>query len=82
MPWIFVGSRIHDGLFDAQVEGNIVTTYHDPATIIDNPLDSGGDDTVYGVNSRLVPRVGTPVTLTLRPAGPPPGTERRQEKQP
>jgi hypothetical protein len=55
-----------NGYFEAQVEGNIVTTYHDPATILDNPSDGGGDDTVYGVNSALVPRVGTPVTLTLR----------------
>ena len=81
-PWVFVGSRIHDGVFDAQVEGNIVTTYHDPATIIDNPLDGGADDTVYVVNTALVPPVGTPVTLTLRPAGPPPEASRRQEKQP
>jgi hypothetical protein len=70
-PWVFVGSRIVGGYFEAQVEGNVVTTYHDPATIIDNPLQGGGDDTVYAANPGVVPRVGTAVTLTFTCIGPP-----------
>lgn len=81
-PWVFVGSRVANGQFEAQVDGNIITTYHDPATIIDNPLEGGGDDTVYGVNSALVPRVGTPVTLTVRALSPPRSQPGRQEKKP
>jgi hypothetical protein len=80
--WVFVGSRVANGQFEAQVDGNIITTYHDPATIIDNPLEGGGDDTVYGVNSALVPKVGTPVTLTVRALSPPRSQPGRQEKKP
>jgi len=81
-PWVFVGSRIANGQFEAQVDGNIITTYHDPATIIDNPLEGGGNDTVYGVNSALVPSVGTPVTLTVRALSLPRSKSERQEKKP
>jgi hypothetical protein len=49
-PWIFVGSRIRDGMFEAQLEGNIVTTFHDPATVI------------------KLPRIDSPVTITMHPA--------------
>lgn len=68
-PWIFVGSRIVGGQFQAQIFGNLITTYHDPDTILDNPLPGGADDTVYSVRSGVCPRVGTEVTVVLRPAG-------------
>jgi hypothetical protein len=64
--WVFTGSLIHDGNFMAQIEQSIVTTYHDPMTIIDNPLSGGGDDTIYFVNKEVVPPVGTPVTVIIK----------------
>jgi hypothetical protein len=64
--WVFSGSLIVDGRFAAGIEQSIVTTYHDPMTILDNPLPSGGDDTVYYVNSSVVPAVGHPVVLIFR----------------
>lgn len=64
--WVFTGSLIQNGIFLAQVEQSLVTTFHDPATIIDNPLPAGGDDTLYYANKKVVPPVGTPVTMVIK----------------
>lgn len=66
--WVFTGSRFVDGQFAAQMTRTLITTYHDPYTILDNPLPTGADDTVYEVNSRVTPPVGTTVTLVIVPA--------------
>lgn len=63
--WVFTGSKVVDGNFMAAMEQSIVTTYHDPFTIIDNPLPEGGDDTVYYVNGKVVPPVDTPVEVVF-----------------
>ena len=64
--WIFSGSRIVNGTFMADMEGSLVTTYHDPFTIIDNPLPSGSNDELYVVNEKLVPPKDTPVEIILK----------------
>ena len=64
--WVFVGSKIVDGRFMAQVEQSLITTFHDPYTILDNPLSTGGDDTLYIVNKEVVPVRETPVRMTLK----------------
>lgn len=65
-PWVFVGSIMSDGKFMADVEKSLITTYHDPLTILDNPLTTGGDDTLYRVNEDLVPAKGTPVEVRIK----------------
>lgn len=64
--WVYVGSVLTADGFMAQREGQIVTTFHDPFTLIDNPLPDGGDDTVYVVHTKVVPAVGTPVTVVFK----------------
>lgn len=64
--WVFVGSKIVSGRFMAQIEQSLITTYHDPFTILDNPLPAGGDDTLYVVNEQVVPEPGTPVRVILK----------------
>ncbi|MDA0837685.1 MAG: YdjY domain-containing protein [Planctomycetota bacterium] len=70
-PWIFVGSKFLNDpdtgkpIFMAQLEGNIIATYHDPYAIFDHPLDTGADDTFYHTNEKLVPQVGTPIKLII-----------------
>jgi hypothetical protein len=64
--WIFSGSRIVNDAYMADVEGSIITTYHDPFTILDNPLPGGGNDELYVVNQNLVPPKGTPVEVTIK----------------
>lgn len=63
--WIFSGSKILDGRFMADIEQSLITTYHDPFTIIDNPLETGADDTLYEVNKMLVPPKGTKATIII-----------------
>lgn len=65
-PWVYVGSVLTPDGFMAQREGQIVTTFHDPFALIDNPLPGGGDDTVYVVHTKAVPPVGTPVTVVFK----------------
>jgi len=65
--WIFSGSKILNGTFMADVEESIITTYHDPFTIIDNPLSTGNDDTLYIVNSQIVPPKGTKAIIVIKP---------------
>jgi hypothetical protein len=66
-PWVFAGSKMYEGKYMADVEKSLITTYHDPFTILDNPLSTGRDDETYKVNDLLVPPKGTPVTITIKP---------------
>jgi hypothetical protein len=64
--WIFIGSQIIDGKFMAQMEQSIAATFHDPSAILDHPLTTGADDTLYHVNTSVVPARGTPVVFTVK----------------
>ena len=66
-PWVFTGSKIYKGRFMAEIDESLITTYHDPYTIIDNPLPEGGDDTIYCVNEKVVPPKGTKILMTIKP---------------
>ena len=63
--WIFLGSNFIDDRFMADMEESIITTYHDPFSIIDNPLETGSDDTLYEVNSTIVPKKGTKAKIII-----------------
>lgn len=65
-PWVFVGSKLLQGQFMADAEKSLITTYHDPFTILDNPLPSGSDDELYKVNWNIVPPKGTPVEVVIK----------------
>ena len=64
--WVFAGSKVVEGKYMADIEKSIITTYHDPFTIIDNPLALGGDDELYRVNEKITPAKGTPVEVIIR----------------
>jgi hypothetical protein len=74
-PWTFTGLRVGRDKALARPtrpspagewEGSLIASFRDPDAMFNNPLPEGANDTVYKVNERLVPPVGTPVTLTLR----------------
>ena len=48
--WVFVGSSIIDGAFQADVGGNIVLVYTGADTILDIPGKGGDDDTIFVAN--------------------------------
>jgi hypothetical protein len=71
--WVFVGSRfVRDEVsgkevYAAALTGAVITTYHDPTTVLDNPASTGEDDTLFVANQVLVPPVGTPVEVIVEP---------------
>jgi hypothetical protein len=67
ISWIFSGLNSPEPRL-AAAEGSLIASYRDPKAVLNNPLPTGADDTVYKANERLVPPVGTSVTVTLRPA--------------
>jgi hypothetical protein len=68
VAWVFTGaSPPGDGPFRAE-QRSVVATYTDADSVLNNPLPTAGDDTVYKANERLIPVVGTRMTLVLRPA--------------
>lgn len=69
-PWVFSGSAVDGKGFVADRELSLIATFRDPAAIVNNVLPSGAHDTVYKVNERIVPPLGTPVTVTVSRRGP------------
>ncbi|MGA1840578.1 MAG: YdjY domain-containing protein [bacterium] len=66
--WVFTGSKIIDGQFMADMDGSIIATFRDPLAIINNPLPTGADDTVYVSNEKLLPPNDTKVHLVIKAA--------------
>ncbi|MDD4540392.1 MAG: YdjY domain-containing protein [Lentisphaeria bacterium] len=68
MGWVFVGSRIKDGSFLADGEGNIAITYAIGESVLSTPDSQGEDDTIHSVNHRQPqPPSNTTVTVVLKP---------------
>jgi len=82
IEWVFIGSKFAkddqgNDYYMANRDKSIVTVFHDPLSVIDNPLASGGDDTVYIVNKKTAPPKGTPVVLIITP-----GTKKAEKPAP
>lgn len=81
--WVFLGSRLNNGRFGADVDGTLITTYHDPLSILELADETANDDIYYNVNEALCPPVGTAVTLIIHaplpePEQPPEGEVRKE----
>jgi len=63
--WVFMGSQVWEGAFAADETGSLITTYHDVLAVLECPLKTVADDTLYFANDRVVPPVGTKVTVTI-----------------
>ncbi len=67
--WVFLGSTFVDGRFGADLEGSLITTYHDPLGILELAAPMVGENQYenmdYSVNEKLCPPVGTPVELVI-----------------
>ncbi|MGD2175654.1 MAG: YdjY domain-containing protein, partial [Candidatus Brocadiaceae bacterium] len=59
--WSFLGSRWVGERFGAEVDGSLITTYHDPLAILELALPTVNDDVYYSVNTEICPPVGTEV---------------------
>lgn len=63
--WVFMGSRMVGKGFGADLDGSLVTTYHDPLAILELCAPTVNDDIYYFVNERQCPPVGTQVALVV-----------------
>ncbi len=66
-PWTYSGSKIDAAGFVASREGSIISLIHDDTALVNNPRPGREDDTLHVPGRRLLPPLGTPVRLTLRP---------------
>ena len=66
-PWTYSGSKIDAAGFVASREGSIISLIHDDTALVNNPRPGREDDTLHIPGRRLLPPLGTPVHLTLRP---------------
>jgi len=66
--WVFTGSYVDDGRFLAQETGSMAAIWHDPVALIDNASPGGESNRIWFVKQGTVPPVGTPVTITIKPA--------------
>jgi hypothetical protein len=66
VAWIFTGSKIVNGIFMAEQQRSLLTTYRDPFTILDNPLQGGANDDLYIANHAAIPPKGTKVHIRIQ----------------
>lgn len=69
-PWNYTGSLIDAGGFMATREGSVISVISDPAALAGNPRPSRENDALHVPNTALLPRLGFPVRITLRPVPP------------
>lgn len=63
--WTYNGSWIFNGTFVAQRELSIVSTIHDHDALINNPRPKREEDDNWTVETKAVPPINTPVTVTI-----------------
>ena len=65
--WLYTGSLIHQGVFRAEVTGDIIAVFSNPTAMINYPGDARTNDEVWSVNPGSLPAKGTPVRITIKP---------------
>lgn len=71
-PWVYGGSQISEGKFQAEITGDIAAIYLSRAALINYPGKDNTDDTVWFVFPKRVPPLDSPVTVIITPfSGPP-----------
>lgn len=66
-PWIFTGSEVIDGEFQAQAEGSIVAIYRDGFAMINSPHPQALDDENWFPLAGILPPRGAKVWVTICP---------------
>jgi hypothetical protein len=66
-PWIYGGSYVHEGVFQAQSTGDIGAIFTANSALFNYPGKDRDLDTVWIPTPKRVPPVGTPVTVTIKP---------------
>jgi hypothetical protein len=64
-PWIYSGSELIEGKFQASATGDIIAIFTDRLALINYSGEGREDDTIWLPNKQILPPLGTPVTITL-----------------
>lgn len=67
LPWIYNGSEIVNGRFEAEYEGSFVAIYRDPLALFNTQHPRAIDDETWFPIKANIPAMETPVTLILKP---------------
>lgn len=65
-PWLYTGSFLHEGRFNAEMQGVFGSVVTFPGALINNPRKGATDDQMWFVKTSAVPPAGTPVELTIK----------------
>ncbi len=65
--WIYTGSIIYEGTFIAEAEGTLIAVYIDNGSLINSFRSGSDDDERWMTNTKIAPKMGTPITLVLSP---------------
>ncbi len=69
-PWVYGGSEVTDGKFQAETTGDIAAIYLSRSALINFPGKDNQDDTVWFVYPKRVPALDSPVTVIISPFQP------------
>ncbi len=76
--WVFAGSSFAEEedpetgkptgrkVYLANRHRSLITTYHDPTSLVDNPTLEGGNDDIFYANPAVLPAPGTPAKVCFR----------------
>ncbi len=68
--WLYSGSQITGGRFEAQAQGSFISLISDPAALINNPRPSRLDDRLHVPNKSQLPPLNTSVQVIIRAVQP------------
>jgi hypothetical protein len=65
-PWMYTGSFIHEGRFNAEVQGVFGAIVTFPGALINNPRTGANNDHMWFVKQTVIPPAGTPVEFIIK----------------
>ena len=70
--WLYNGSLIVEGRFQAELEKSFVAVITDPDALMNNPRPGHNDETIWTAAAARLPEVGTPVEFVIQLPAPTP----------
>ncbi len=69
-PWLNTGSYMHEGKYKAEVAGDLIAIYTSQPAMLNYPGKDRSNDDVWIPNKKLLPKLESVVTITLKPYTP------------
>lgn len=66
-PWLYTGSSIHDGKFQASLQGDLIALKSNRAAIVNDPLQRPEEENLWQPFTKRLPEKGTPITVIISP---------------